>query len=295
MNEQVGFIGLGVMGRGMATNLVRAGLPLLVNDMVEAACNYMAEQGAEVVSQQELAKRSSIIMLSLPNGNIVRTVIFGEDGLAAHIRPGSIICDVSSVKPAEVKEFSEKLEAIGCAYVDAPVSGGSGRAASGELSIMMGGTDDQYKRLLPVFRIIGKESYHVGSVGSGSKTKLVNQIVVTMNVSILGEAFAFAEKAGLNLKKVIEVIMAGSGESFMLRSRSEKILKRDFVPGGTINIHTKDIRNVLSTAEELGITLPMTETMLGVLEQQIEEGNGQLDSSSLILHYEKAFGLDKGE
>ena len=292
MNQPIGFVGLGIMGRPIVRNLCRAGLSLRVYDVNPDACAALEEYGAKRGTLCEIAETCDLIMLCLPNGKIVHSVLFDEDGLCGFLRPSCLVCDMSSVSTFEALLFSRELfRRSGASYVDSPVSGGEQKAISGKLTIMAGCTEEQFQQLTPYYCIIGEAFHRVGPVGQGCLAKLCNQIIVTANIAAICEATAFAEKHGLDLSLLFEILKIGSADSAMLESRMPKLIARNFSPGGAIHTHLKDVRNVLAEAEDVGVELPITRVMERLLEACQANGNGELDSSSMLLFYEKEFGV----
>lgn len=288
MDHIVGFIGLGIMGRPIASNLCRAGFPVMVYDVNPQACVPLEQLGAVRGSIRELTEACDIIMMILPNGTIVHSVLFDEGGLCDTLRPETLVCDMSSVSTAQATAFAQELSArTGASYIDSPVSGGELKAISGKLTIMMGGTEAQFQTMLPYYQAISAACHRVGEVGQGCLAKLCNQIIVTSNIAAICEATAFAEKHGMDLSLLFDVLRIGSADSAMLESRIPKLLKRDFRPGGAIKTHLKDIHNVLAEAESVGVTLEITELLEKILTAHEADGNGLLDSSSLLMYFEK--------
>lgn len=290
MKKTIGFVGLGVMGRPVALNLCKAQVPLLVYDVNSDACAPLIEAGAQYATLKEIGTQCEIILLMVPNGQIVESILWGEDGLADHLQKGSLICDMSSISATQAVTFARRLEEQGHGhYMDSPVSGGETKAIRGELTIMAGCTEQQFHTMLPYYQIIGTSYTRMGEIGSGCVAKFCNQIMVTANIAAICEAAAFAEKFGLDLDLLFQVMKNGSAYSAMMESRTSKLIARDFVPGAAINIHLKDIRNIVNMAQKYEIDLPITNTIQKILEEHADGGNGQLDSSSLLLYFEKQF------
>lgn len=291
--EKIGFIGLGIMGRPIALNLLKNGTDLTVFDVNPAACEPLVAAGAKKAdSLIKLAENCDIIMMIVPNAAIVESILFDENGLAGILHAGQLVCDLSSLNPQQSQSISKKFsERCGAEYVDAPISGGEVKAISGQLTIMMGGSEEQFKRMSPYFSFIGANWNRMGGVGKGSLTKLCNQIIVTSNIAAVCEATALAEKNNMDLNLLFNVLKDGSANSFMMTSRIGKITNRDFTPGGPIATHLKDIRNVLSEGKELGVDLPISTVLEKMLAENNDDGNSRCDSSSLLLWYEKKFGI----
>lgn len=292
MDKPVGFIGLGIMGRPIASNLCKAGFPVMVYDVNPEACVPLEQLGAKRSSMRDIAETCDVIMMILPNGAIVHSVLFDEGGLCENLRAGTLVCDMSSVSTAQAVSHAKELsERCGAAYIDSPVSGGEMKAISGKLTIMMGGSEEQFQTMLPYYSAISAACHRVGPVGQGCLAKLCNQIIVTSNIAAICEATAFAEKHGMELSLLFDVLRIGSADSAMLESRIPKILERNFRPGGAIKTHLKDIRNVLAEAEAVGVDLPISDLLCEMLAEHEADGNGLLDSSSLLLYFEKKLGV----
>lgn len=292
MSQPIGFIGLGIMGRPIASNLCKAGFSLLVHDAVPSACDPLVALGAQRSSIKEIAETCSIIMMILPNGQIVHSVLFDEGGLCDFLPSTALVCDMSSVSPVQAIAFANEMKArTGAAYMDSPVSGGETKAIAGTLTIMSGCSQEQFETMRPCFDAVGAACHRVGDVGQGSLAKLCNQIIVTANIAAVCEATAFAEKHDMDISLLFDVLRIGAANSAMLETRIPKILARDFRPGGHIKTHLKDIKNVLAEAESVGVELPITNVLNTLLQEHNDGGNGTLDSSSLLLHYEKEFQI----
>lgn len=292
MKQTVGFIGLGIMGRPIASNLCRAGFPVMVYDVNPDACIPLEQLGAVRGSIRTLAESCDVIMMILPNGAIVHSVLFDVGGLCDALRPETLVCDMSSVSTAQAISFAKELSArTGASYIDSPVSGGELKAISGKLTIMMGGTEEQFQTMLPYYQAISAACHRVGDVGQGCLAKLCNQIIVTSNIAAICEATAFAEKHGMDISLLFDVLRIGSADSAMLESRIPKLLSRDFRPGGAIKTHLKDIRNVLAEAEAVGVELEISSLLEKLLASHEADGNSHLDSSSLLMYFEKEMGI----
>lgn len=289
-HKKIGFIGLGIMGRPIALNLCKAGAPLLVYDVDRSACQAVVQNGARAASLRKIGAECDIVFLMVPNGQIVESILFGEGNLSAYLKKGSIVCDMSSISGDQAVSFSQRLaQQTQSSYMDAPVSGGEQKAISGELTIMAGGSEQQFQLLLPYFQVIGKTCTHVGAVGKGCIMKLCNQIVVTANIAAICESVALAEASGIDLETLFYVLKNGSASSAMLDSRMPKLLQREFKPGAAIQIHLKDMRNVIDTAHAEGGALPLSDAIKAILEEHCEMGFGHLDSSSLVLYFERQY------
>lgn len=283
---KVGFIGLGIMGKPMAKNMLKAGVELMVCDLNEEAVKEVAAAGATVGTYKEIGEQCQIIFLILPNGDISKSVLFDEDGVATALTPGKVICDMSSVTPVESKECFIKLEKQGVGFVDAPVSGGEPGAVNGTLAFMAGGKQEDFEALLPYFDIMGSSAVLIGNSGSGSVTKLANQIIVNNTIAIVSEAFVLATKAGADPVKVYEAIRGGLAGSAVLDAKIPMIVERNFVPGGKISINHKDIKNVVNTAHSLDVPIPYSAQLYEILQTLKIHGHMNDDHAGIVQYFE---------
>ena len=235
-----------------------------------------------------------MVFTILPNGGIVQSVLFGEGGVAGALRPGTIVCDMSSVTPEESKTCYRKLKEQGAGFVDAPVSGGEPKAIDGTLAFMAGGDEETFAALQPYFEIMGSSALLIGPSGSGSVTKLANQVIVNLTIAAVSEAFVLAAKAGADPEKVYRAIRGGLAGSTVLDSKLPKILARDFAPGGKISINHKDIKNVLATAHEADVPVPFTAQLFEVMQALKVDGHMNDDHGGIIQYFEKLAGVQVG-
>lgn len=284
--EKIGFIGLGIMGKPMAKSMVLKGSELLVFDIDREAVDDMEKVGATFATLKEIGEQCDIIFTILPNGSIVENTLFKLDGVATNIREDTIVIDMSSVTPIDSKYCCEKLANKGVHFLDAPVSGGEPKAIDGTLSFMVGGKEDIFNRALPFFMQMGTNAVLVGDVGSGSVTKLVNQIIVNLNIAALGEALVFATKAGVNPEKVFQAIRGGLAGSTVMEAKAPMMISRDFSPGGKISINHKDIKNVIDTAHDLEIPVPMTAQLFEIMQGLKVRNLMDEDHSAIVKHFE---------
>jgi len=287
--EKVGFLGLGIMGAPMALNLLQAKVPLTVSDLNPDAVHRLVSAGAAQGTNREIAETSDIIITILPNGTVVKEVLLE---MIPYLRPGQIVCDMSSVTPYESRQCADRLNQLQVAYMDAPVSGGEPGAKSGTLAIMCGGEQADFDRLLPVFHILGNSATLVGGIGCGSIAKLANQIIVNLNIAALSEALVFAAKVGADPEKVFHAISSGLAGSTVMRDKAPMMLEHNFVPGGKIAINLKDIRNAVGTAHEYSVPIPMSEQLLTIMEQLAADGHLGDDRSGIIQYFEQMAGID---
>lgn len=284
--SKVGFIGLGIMGRPMAKNLLKGGVELLVCDLNEEAVKEVVDAGAEAGSYAQIGGQCEIIFLILPNGDISKEVLFGQDGVASALAPGKVVCDMSSVTPVESKECFERLAEQGVGFVDAPVSGGEPGAVGGTLAFMAGGRQEDFDALMPYFNIMGSSAVLIGDSGSGSVTKLANQIIVNNTIAIVSEAFVLATKAGADPVKVYEAIRGGLAGSAVLDAKVPMMVERNFVPGGKISINHKDIKNVVNTAHTLDVPIPYSAQLYEILQTLKIHGHMNDDHAGIVQYFE---------
>jgi len=257
MNPSLGFMGLGLMGKPMALNLLMAGYPLTVWNRTAEKMTPLLEAGAKPAKNPaDLAKQSEIIFVMITDAPQVREVVLGEQGIIHGAKPGTIIIDTSSIAPSAEREISRKLAAEEIHLLDAPVSGGPEGAAKGTLAIMVGGDEDIFKTALPVLQALGKTIRYVGGPGMGQLVKLCNQVACALNILAMSEAFLLAQRGGADMALVREVLMGGAAGSWMLENWGPKILANDYTPGFTVANFQKDLRNVMQEATDLQISLP---------------------------------------
>lgn len=291
MSQKIGFIGLGIMGRPMARRLLSAGVSLLVNDVEPSAARELTAGGARFATLGEIGEECGIVFTILPNGTVVQEVLFGEQGVARGLRPGSLVVDMSSVTPSESQNCAKLLEAQGCRFLDSPVSGGEPGAVNGTLAFMVGGHPGDFERAKPFFEIMGSSSMLIGPNGSGSVTKLANQIIVNMGIAAVSEALVLATKAGADPGLVFRAIRGGLAGSAVLEAKAPMMLRRDFRPGGKIAINHKDIKNVIDTAHRLDVPLPLTAQLFEVMQALKVDGHMQEDHSGIVQYFERLAGV----
>ena len=292
MDRMVGFIGLGIMGKPMAKNLVKGGCSLLVNDLNGEAVKELTDMGAQAATLKEIGERCPVIFTILPNGGIVQSVLFGADGVAEGIREGSIVVDMSSVTPTESKVCAEKLAPLGVDFLDAPVSGGEPKAIDGTLAFMVGGKQEAFDKMTPYFDIMGASALLVGETGSGSVTKLANQFIVNLNIAAVSEALVLATKAGADPELVYKAIRGGLAGSTVLDAKAPLMIDRNFVPGGKISINLKDIKNVMATAHDIDVPLPMSSQLLEIMQALKVDGHLEDDHGGIVQYFEKLAGVE---
>ena len=289
----IGFVGLGIMGKPMAKNLLKAGHELIVFDIVQEAVADLAAAGAKAASGlHEVVGACSLIITMLPNSPHVRTVVCGEGGLLEAAKAGTLIVDMSSIAPLESRSICEACAAKGVKMIDAPVSGGEPKAIDGSLSIMVGGDKASFDSVYDILMIMGASAVHCGEIGAGNTTKLANQVVVALNIAAVSEAFLLAEKAGVDPKKVFDAIKGGLAGSTVMNAKIPMILERNFNPGFKIDLHIKDLNNALDTAHSVGSPLPLTALVMEMMQTLHADGFGGNDHSGIAKYYEKVAGFE---
>jgi len=279
----VGFIGLGIMGRGMARNLRAAGFPLYVYNRTASRMTELAESGAiATTSPADLAAKCDVVITCVSDTPDVEAVIDGPTGVIAGMRPGTLVIDMSTISPQATVALASRIQAKGGSMLDAPVSGGSEGAAKGTLSIMVGGTEADFARALPVFQAMGKNIVHVGAQGAGQTVKLVNQILVVGNALAMSEALLFAQAGGVDVTKALAAVSGGAAGSWMLSNRGPQILNRDWRPGFTIDLQQKDLRLVLDAADDVGVPLPGTALIFQLYRTLQHAGLGHEGNHALV-------------
>lgn len=285
---KIGFIGVGIMGKPMAKNLINAGYDLIVHDINQNAVNEMVEHGAEAVSSpKEVAQRCEIIITMLPNSPEVREVALRENSLIEGVKKGQIYIDMSSIEPLVAKEVAGKMEEKGVRCLDAPVSGGEPGATKGTLAIMVGGDEDTFNECKEILEVMGKNVVRVGDIGSGQTTKLANQVIVAINIAAMAEALILGKKAGVDPKNIYQAIRGGLAGSNVLDAKAPLVMERKFEPGFKIDLHIKDLENVFKTSHALNVPLPLTSSVMEIMQGLKVEGQGNADHGAIALFYEK--------
>ncbi len=293
--ERIAFIGLGIMGRGMVHNLLKAGYPVTVwNRTASRADEFVALGAIAAATPSEAVTNADIVMSCVSDTPDVEAVLLGENGAIHGARAGMVFIDLSTISPKSTRQIAAKLRESGIGLLDAPVSGGSEGAQRGTLSIMVGGETPDFDRALPVFRAIGKTITHMGACGSGQATKLVNQILCVANMLAAGEALLLAQASGLDLAKTLQAVGGGAGGSWMLVNRGSQVIQRDFRPGFTIDLQQKDLRLVLESADELGLPLSLTATIHGFYNVLQRQGLGGEGNHALVKALEQLSGITIG-
>lgn len=285
--ETIGFIGLGIMGKPMALNLVKAGYTLLVLENNKAS-QELVEAGAQSFSDSKaIAQKSDIIITMLPDSPEVEDVILGQEGVLEGVREGTVFIDMSTIAPSTAKKLYALMQEKGVEALDAPVSGGQVGAEAGSLSIMVGGSEQAFQRVLPLFKVMGKNIIHIGEAGAGQMTKACNQMIVGMTIQAVAEAFALAKKAGLDLEKMREALLGGFAQSRILDLHGKRIIERNFEPGFKIKLHRKDMNIALQTGKEFSVPLYGSAQVAAHMDAVLAQGNGELDHSAIALLLEQ--------
>lgn len=283
---KVGFVGLGIMGSPMCKHILKSGFELMVNALDEKVVKEFESLGAKSGSYADMGRECDVVMVMVPTGVISKSVMFGEDGVASTAKKGTVLVDLSSVTPQESQECYKLAEEKGLKFLDAPVSGGEPKAIDGTLAIMVGGDQDAFDTVKPVFDSFGSSALLVGGSGAGSTTKLVNQIIVNNNIAVIGEAFTFAQKSGVDPVKVYEAIRGGLAGSCCLDAKLPMMVDRNFVPGGTIKVNHKDITNVLKTAHAIDCPVPYTAQLFEIFQTLKVHGHLMDDQASMVTYFE---------
>jgi 3-hydroxyisobutyrate dehydrogenase len=292
MRETVGFIGLGIMGQGMARNLLKAGFPLVVWNRTASKMTPLIEAGAQAAQHPaDLARRCDIIITCVSDTPDVQEVILGDQGIIHGARPGALVIDTSTISPTATVEIARRLAEKEVHMLDAPISGGSEGAAQGTLSIMVGGDEADVQRALPVLQAMGKRITHVGGHGAGQTVKLMNQILVVGYALAISEAFLFGQAAGVDLEKALQAVEAGAAGSWMLSNRGPQILARDWRPGFTIDLQQKDLRLVLAAADDFGTPVMGTGLVFQLYRTLQAQGLGHEGNHALIKALENLAGF----
>jgi 2-hydroxy-3-oxopropionate reductase len=293
MSSTIGFIGLGVMGRPMSRNLLKAGHQVAVYDIFPAGVKELVAAGATACSSaRDVAERSVIVITMLPDGPEVEKAVLGSNGVLEGAHPGSTLVDMSSINPIVSQKVAAACAAEGVEFLDAPVSGGEPKAIDGTLAIMVGGDEKVFQKVLPILRKLGSTVTLTGPVGAGNVTKLANQIMVACNIAAMGEALVLATRAGLDPEVVFNAVKGGLAGSAVLNAKAPMVIDRNFKPGFRIRLHQKDLRNALLAAEELKVPLPLTGIVQGMLMSLMNEGKGDYDHSGIVTAIEKMAGIE---
>ncbi len=280
--SNIGFIGLGIMGRPMAGHLIAGGHTLFLHDLSPLPQALLDEGATACGSGREVAQKAEVIITMVPDTPHVEAALFGKDGAAEGLSAGKIVVDMSSISPMATKEFAKRINALGCDYLDAPVSGGDVGAKAASLTIMVGGPEKAFATVRPLFELMGKNITLVGGNGDGQTTKVANQIIVALTIEAVGEALLFASKAGADPARVRQALMGGFANSRILEVHGERMVKRNFEPGFRIELHQKDLNLALQGARTLGISLPNTATCQELFNAAAAAGGKAWDHSGMV-------------
>ena len=292
---KLGFIGLGIMGGPMAGHLANAGHEVFINTRSKVPEALASSSAVQCASPQEVASKADIIFTMVPDTADVEKVLFGDKGVAAGLSKGKIVVDMSSISPIATKEFAQKINALSCDYLDAPVSGGELGAKNATLSIMVGGDEKIFEKVKPIFDLMGKNINLVGGNGDGQTAKVANQIIVALNIEAVAEALLFASAAGADPAKVRQALMGGFASSKILEVHGERMVKRTFDPGFRIELHQKDLNLALSSARALGVSLPNTATAQELFNSCAAHGGKAWDHSAMVRAIEKLANFEIGQ
>jgi 2-hydroxy-3-oxopropionate reductase len=288
----VGFIGLGIMGKPMAKNLLKAGHKLVVYDKVEAPLAELVQAGAKAGSSpKDVAAQSELVITMLPNSPHVKEVVLGRNGIIEGAKPGSVLVDMSSIAPLASREMAAELAKKGIEMLDAPVSGGEPKAIDGTLAIMVGGKEAVFEKVKDILLKMGASAVLCGDIGAGNVTKLANQIIVALNIAAMSEAFVLAAKAGVDPERVFNAIKGGLAGSTVLNAKAPMVLEGNYKPGFRIELHIKDLQNALDTAHETGVPIPLTSQVMEAMQALKVDGKQAQDHGGLIQFYERLAGV----
>ena len=291
----IGFIGLGIMGTPMAGNLIKGGHTVFTHTRGEIPAVLLEAGARPCASGAEVARQADIVITMVPDTPHVEDVLFKPDGVAAGLSKGKLVVDMSSISPVATKDFARRINALGCEYLDAPVSGGEVGAKAATLTIMVGGSEAAFDKMKPIFELMGKNITLVGGNGDGQITKVANQIIVALNIEAVGEALLLAAKAGADPAKVRQALMGGFANSRILEVHGERMVKRSFDPGFRIELHQKDHNLALTTARQLGVSLPNTATAQELFNACAAHGGAKWDHSGMVRALEKMANFEIGQ
>jgi 2-hydroxy-3-oxopropionate reductase len=291
---KVGLIGLGIMGRPMAANLLKGGHALFAHDHKPVPEALLAQGAVACGSGEEVARQAEVVITMVPDTPHVASALFDAGGVAAGLSPGKIVVDMSSISPIDTKSFAKRIEALGCRYLDAPVSGGEVGAKAATLTIMVGGPEETFQKVKPLFEAMGKNITLVGGNGDGQTCKVANQIIVALNIEAVGEALLFASKMGADPAKVRQALLGGFASSRILEVHGERMIKRTFDPGFRIELHQKDLSLALGSARQIGVSLPNTATAQELFNACAAHGGKAWDHSAMVRALELLAGHELG-
>lgn len=292
MNKTIGFIGLGIMGKPMSLNLLKAGYAVRVNDLNTETVDTLVEAGAQFATPAEMGEHCDVVITMLPASHHVKQVVVGDNGILTNATPGTVIIDMSSISPVASVEIANEAAKRGVDMIDAPVSGGEPKAIDGTLAIMAGGKESVFESVKDVLECVGSDIVLVGDNGSGVTAKLANQIIVNLNIAAMSEALVLAAKAGIDVEKMYQAIRGGLAGSAVLDAKVPLILDRNFVAGGRIDINLKDMTNVMETAHEIGVPLPLSSQLVEIFHALKVDGKAADDHGGIVQYYEKLANVE---
>ncbi len=289
---KIGFIGLGIMGKPMAKNLLKAGYPLIVSDKfcMEAVTELAACGAQTALTNAQAAAQADVLITMVPNSPQVKEALFGENGAAETLKPGSIVLDCSSINPVAAREISEMLAAKGIHMMDAPVSGGEPKAIDGTLAFMVGGQPEVFEIVKPILEAMGSSVVLCGDIGAGNVVKLCNQIVVAVNIAAVAEAMTLGQQCGVEPEKIFQAIKGGLAGSTVMNVKAPMMMDQNFKPGFRINLHIKDLNNVVDAASKYDSPIPLTQSVLEMMKILRRDSDDALDHSALVKYYQKLTG-----
>ena len=293
---KVGFIGLGIMGKPMSKNMLKAGYDLTVFDFNKSAVEEVAAAGAKAASSaKEVGENVDVLVTMLPNSPHVKSALFGENGAAEGLKAGTAVIDMSSINPVESQDISKKLAEKGIEMLDAPVSGGEPKAIDGTISVMVGGKQEIFDKYYDLIKSMAGSVVRVGDIGAGNTTKLANQIIVALNIAALSEAFVLCEKANVDPQLVFDAIKGGLAGSTVMNAKAPMMIERNFEPGFRIELHIKDLQNALDTSHAINVSLPLTAQVMEIMQALKVEGREKKDHSAILNYYEKINNVTVGK
>ena len=292
---KIGFIGLGIMGKPMCRNLIKAGYELLVMDQNPETAQHMSDLGVVIAeTPEEVAAQADVVITMLPDSPQVLDVVMGERGIIKGARPGHTLIDMSSINPSVTREIYSALEKQGIDMLDAPVSGGEPKAIEGTLTVMVGGKAEVFEKHYELIKAMASIVVHVGEIGAGNIAKLCNQIIVAVNISAMAEALILAQKSGVSPELVFKAIRGGLAGSTVLDAKAPLVMDRKFAPGFRVELHIKDLKNVLEASHSIGLPLPLTASVMEMMQALLADGLGKDDHCSLVKYYEKIANVTIG-
>ena len=290
---KIGFVGLGIMGKPMAKNLIKAGYELVVMDLNKEAVEELKGLGAKAgTSSSDVASKCDVIITMLPNSPHVKAAVLGEGGIIEGAKSGTVVIDMSSIAPLASREVYAVLAAKGIDMLDAPVSGGEPKAIDGTLSVMVGGKKEVFDKYYDIMKVMAGSVVYVGEIGAGNIAKLCNQVVVALNISAVSEALILAKKAGVDPDLVYQAIRGGLAGSTVMEAKAPMMMDRNFKPGFKIDLHIKDLNNVLETSHKLNVSLPLTAQVMEIMQAIKADGCGMEDHASIVKYYEKLANIE---